>query len=147
MVWPVGNPHRVDITPREEAGEAAGAATFAVRRAKRNPRISSVELLILLIDGLHFTGRRQFLNSRDGKRIYQWKAGFILQAPRTHFRITGMGLVYGARNHQLSGRSRPLTIHDNFIAECKAASGCGARARDRRQITDGNLMLRRGADT
>ena len=115
-LWPGGSRILVDITPKEEAGEAAGAA-FYVRRSG-NPRISSVEFADFCIDGLHFT--EDGSGNGDPENTYiNGKTGIYIAGAQDSFRITGMGLVY-LEHGIISYQADALTIHDNFIAECKS---------------------------
>lgn len=114
-LWPGGSRILVDITPKEEAGEAAGAA-FYVKRSG-NPRISSVEFADFCIDGLHFT--EDGSGNGDPENTYiNGKTGIYIAGAQDSFRITGMGLVY-LEHGIISYQADALTIHDNFIAECK----------------------------
>lgn len=115
-LWPGGSRILVDITPKEEAGEAAGAA-FYVKRSG-NPRISSVEFADFCIDGLHFT--EDGSGNGDPENTYiNGKTGIYIAGAQDSFRITGMGLVY-LEHGIISYQADALTIHDNFIAECKS---------------------------
>ena len=113
-LWPGGSRILVDLAPKADAPESAGAA-FLVKRSG-SPRISSVEFSGFCIDGLHFVDDGSGIENPENTYV-NGKTGIYVADAQDSFKINGMGLVY--LEHGLTiYHADALSIHDNFIAEC-----------------------------
>lgn len=112
-LWPGGSRVLVDL-PSTVTGDGATNAAFVVER-EGSPRISSIEFVGFMIDGLHFTGEAAGLAPEN--TYLNGKTGIHVVSANDSLRINGMGFVY--LEHALTiHHADALSIHDNFIAEC-----------------------------
>lgn len=104
-VWPGGSRILVDLDE---------GAALTVRRAG-SPRISSVEILGLCLDGQHFRGEGPGGNPENSYR--NGRIGILVDCPNDSLRLCGNGLVY-LEHGIIVRKADALSVHDNFVAEC-----------------------------